>query len=95
LAMASRARTGNFTIKHLLSGSERIELVPRKQDAMTMIAISLNPMIDSELSQAIQDELGSKLSIDDRKIGVSVTEGIATLAGTTDNFFVRGMGEMG
>jgi osmotically-inducible protein OsmY len=56
---------------------------------MMMNATRSKAMTDSELRQAIQDELGWEPSIDDREIGVSVKEGVATLNGTVNNFFVK------
>jgi osmotically-inducible protein OsmY len=52
-------------------------------------AMMTSAMSDAELREAIQDELHWEPSIDDREIGVSVKEGIATLTGTVRNFFEK------
>jgi osmotically-inducible protein OsmY len=44
---------------------------------------------DAELREAIQDELCWEPSFDDREIGVSVKDGVATLTGTVRNFFEK------
>ncbi len=49
----------------------------------------LRTMTDPELREAIQDELHWEPSIDDREIGVSVKDGVATLTGTVRNFFEK------
>jgi osmotically-inducible protein OsmY len=52
-------------------------------------AMKAKEMTDPELRESIQDELHWEPSIDDREIGVSVKDGIATLTGTVRNFFEK------
>lgn len=46
-------------------------------------------MTDTELRAAIQDELHWEPSIEDREIGVSVKDGVATLTGSVRSFFQK------
>ena len=53
------------------------------------MATATKTMTDPQLTEAIQDELRWEPSIDDREIGVSVKDGVATLNGTVGNFFEK------
>ena len=46
-------------------------------------------MTNSELKEAIRDELRWEPSIDDREIAVAVDDGVVTLTGTVRNFFSK------
>jgi osmotically-inducible protein OsmY len=52
-------------------------------------ATSAKKMTDTDVRAAIQDELRWEPSIDDREIGVSVKDGVATLTGPVRNFFEK------